>query len=188
MNQIPVQKLILLFIARKEPGIRRSRLRDAALATLAMDYLDAARALDELAESDLLTMAARPGQPILDAEDRTVLHCELTEKGLAALEALENQIPVSTRRFLETYLDGTRTSRTAADLITAVIEDLPEGGCRLTCRQTDGDRTDFSLSLLLPSEDLARRAAARWRENPAGVYAALLASLLAEQQKKTPED
>ena len=43
-QDLPIQKLILLYIAGEAPGIRRAQLCEAALATLSMDYFDGVRA------------------------------------------------------------------------------------------------------------------------------------------------
>lgn len=183
-NKIPVQKLILLFIARGAPHIRRSHLYDAALSTLTMDYFEAARSLDELIGSDLIRLTVLEDSGSRDAEDRDVERCELTDKGLEGLEALENQIPVTTRRFLTAYLDRTHLQRTTADTLTAKVEETPDGRFRLTCRQLEDDDSSFSFTLLLPTEAMARKAASNWRERPGTIFSALLDSLLAEDKEK----
>lgn len=182
-NHIPVHKLILLYIAKEAPGIRRSHLRDAALATLSMDYLDMVGALEELTTSGLLRVAARGEDSLLDAEDREIECCNLTKKGHDTLAALEKQIPVSTRRFLSSHLDETRAERRAADTLTSVIEPTGDGRYRLTCRQLDGAEKGFSFSVPLPTEAMARKAAITWREHSASVFAALVQSLLGEDKK-----
>ncbi|NLA95700.1 MAG: DUF4364 family protein [Clostridiaceae bacterium] len=182
-NYIPVHKLILLYIAKQAPGIRRSRLRDAALASLSMDYLDMTRALEELTMSGLLRIAACQEKSLLDAQDREVEHCDLTEKGQRTLAALENQIPVSTRRFLAAYLDETLSQRRAADTLTSVVEVTSDGRYRLTCRQLGGEDGSLSFTVLFPTEAMARKAGLTWREKPASVFSALIESLLGEGEK-----
>ncbi|MFA5585431.1 MAG: DUF4364 family protein [Saccharofermentanales bacterium] len=175
-QSIPVHKLILLFIADQAPGIRRSRLGDAALASLSMDYFDLAKTLDELIEAGLIELET--------GGDQEIERCRLTDQGRSALAILQEQIPLSTRRFLTTYLDDTHLQRAAADQITASFQPAEEGGSRLTCSLREGDSESLSLSLILPSEALARRAAARWREDAPAVFSALLQALLAEEDQK----
>ena len=78
---IPVHKLILLYIAGQAPGIRLSRLRDAGLATLSMDYLDLAGALEDLTASGLIQVTVRDDKLLRDAEDREIEICQLTVAG-----------------------------------------------------------------------------------------------------------
>lgn len=176
-TQLPIDKLTLLFIAREAPGIRRSHLCDAALATLAMDYFDVARALDELASGGLLHLAVRKGERSLTADEQPVARCDLTPKGHAALAALVDQIPAPTRRFLIDHLNATALRRRTADAITAQVEATPEGHYRVVCRH-DGDDNAFCMSLDVPTEAMARKAAATWRERSSDVYRTILESLL----------
>ena len=182
-NHIPVHKLILLYIAKQAPGIRRSRLRDAALASLSMDYLDFTRVLEEVTASGLLCIAAREEESLLDAQDREVERCDLTGKGRRTLAALENQIPVSTRRFLAAHLDERLSQRRAADTLSSVVEATGDGRYRLTCRQLDGEDGSFSFTIVFPTEAMARKAGISWREKPASVFSALIESLLGEDEK-----
>ena len=181
---IPVQKLILLFIADRVPGIRRSQLCDAALASLSMNYFDLTLALDDLESAQLIQVAVRKDEAVHDARDRAVHRCDLTEKGRSALESLENQIPPATRRFLTDYLDQGDLKRRLADTVTARVDLTPSGHYRLTCRQKDSDGPGLKLSLTFPSQALARKAAAVWRENSHEVYAAIIQALLPEDEKK----
>ncbi len=183
-SAIPVHKLILLHIAGQVPGIRRSQLCDAALATLSMNYFDVTQALDELESGRLIHVAVRKGERLHDARDRAVQRCDLTEAGRTALEALENQIPAATKRFLANYLSEGDLDRRLKDAVTARVEPTPSGQYRLTCRQ-DGDReAELTLSLLFPSEDLARKAAAAWRERSHEILDALFEAFLSGQEKR----
>lgn len=181
-NHIPVHKLILLYIAKEAPGIRRSHLREAALATLSMDYFDMVHALEELTASGLLRVAAREEQGLLDAQDQEVECCDLTEKGRETLAALEKQIPAPTRRFLTSRLNETLLQRKAADTITARVSRAADGRYRLVCRQLEGQEDGFSFSLLLPTGAMANKAAVTWREKPASVFSALIRALLDEDK------
>ncbi len=182
-SAIPVHKLILLHITDQVPGIRRSLLCDAALATLSMDYFDVTQALDELLASRLIHVAVRKGEILHDARDKAVERCDLTEAGQTALKALENQIPPATKRFLSAYLSEGDLDRRLKDTITTRIEPTPSGQYRLTCRQAGDQDGDLTLSLLFPTEDLARKAALAWRERSHEVLTAIIEALLPEQEK-----
>jgi len=185
-SAIPVDKLILLSIVKQVPGIRRSRLRDAALATLSMDYFTFARALDELSSSKLIHVAVRKNEAAHDAGDRAVERCDLTESGLAVLGPLEEQIPLPTRRFLAAYLDEGEMDRRLADLVTASVEASLNGDYRLTLRMNEEGGDGMTLSLLFPTEKLARKAAAAWRERSDRILFSLMDSLLSEEDEKRP--
>ena len=183
-SSIPVHKVILLYIVGRVPGIRRSQLFDAALASLSMDYFDLTLALDQLVQAQLIQVATRKGEALLDARDRAVQRCDLTEKGQAALDSLESQIPATTRRFLTDYLDKGDLKRRLADMVTAQVEETPSGHYRLTCRQEGSEGDDFQLSLLFPSEALAKRGAQVWRDKSHEVYTAIIQALLPEDKEK----
>ena len=71
-SSIPVHKVILLYIVGRVPGIRRSQLFDAALASLSMDYFDLTLALDQLVSAQLIQVASRKDEALLDARDQAV--------------------------------------------------------------------------------------------------------------------
>lgn len=183
-REIPVHKLIILYIAREVPGIRRSKLTDAALASLSMDYFDLVQGLEELEDARLIQVAQRKDERVLDARDRAVQRCDLTPRGLEVLEALEGQIPPPSRRFLQNYLDREGMERRLADTVTARVEATPQGLFRLTCRQEADGGPALSLSLDFPSEAMARRAASAWRERSHEVFASLVEALLNKDEKK----
>ncbi|HZK29273.1 MAG TPA: DUF4364 family protein [Clostridia bacterium] len=182
-TNIPIDKLILLYVAKQAPGIRRSQLRDAALATLSMDYFDVTRALDELIASHLLYVAVRKDEPVFDAHGQAVERCELTDEGRLALDALEKQIPASTKRFLSTYLSEGDLKRRLADTVTATVDMTATGNYRLTCHQREEDDAGLTLSLSFPTQALAQRAAATWRERAADIYLCVIDALLPSQDK-----
>jgi hypothetical protein len=177
-NPFPLHKLILLHIAGQTPGIRRSGLCDAALSTLSMDYFDVARALDELAEAKLIQVAARKGEAVLDAHDRAVERCDLTAKGQEVLSTLESQIPVTIRRYLSEYLDKTALDRRILDTVTATVEPTATGQYRVLLKQHNEQDEGFSLSCTFPTEKMAKKAAATWRESSAKVLQAIVKTLL----------
>lgn len=186
-TNIPIDKLILLYIAEQAPGIRKSQLRDAALATLSMDYFDATSALDELISTHLLHVAVRKNEPVHDARGRAVERCELTDTGRTALDALEKQIPASTKRFLSGYLIDGDLKRRIADTITATVEITATGHYRLTCRQSDENNSGLTLSLSFPTQELAQIAATTWREYSEDVYLSVVNALVHEQQHDQDE-
>ncbi len=184
---IPIQKVTLLYIAAQAPGLRRSQLQDAALATLSMDYFDMATALDELVEAGLIHIGTRKGEEAMDAHNRSVERCDLTDKGLIVLDALRSQIPPATRRFITQYLSERGFQRKIADSITARIELASDGQYEVICRQKEGDETSFHLVLRFPTEDMARKAAESWRERSSDVMRALMEVLL-QNESNSKED
>ncbi len=173
-QNLPINKLILLYITGEVPGIRRTQLGDAALATLSMDYFEMASALDELIKTRLIHVAARRDEKTLNAHEREVERCDLTAEGRLVLNALNDQIPASTRRFLTNYLEKNALKRRTEDQITATVEETARGMYRLICRNTsDGDET-FLLKMTFPSEKLAKKAAATWRYHYDDILTVLL--------------
>jgi hypothetical protein len=183
-QNLPINKLILLYIAGEVPGIRRTQLGDAALATLSMDYFEMASALDELIKTRLIHVAARRDEKTLNAHEREVERCDLTAEGRLVLNALNDQIPASTRRFLTNYLEKNALKRRTEDQITATVEETARGMYRLICRNTsDGDET-FLLKMTFPSEKLAKKAAATWRYHYDDILTVLLEVFSEDRDKE----
>ena len=183
-QNLPINKLILLYITGEVPGIRRTQLGDAALATLSMDYFEMASALDELIKTRLIHVAARRDEKTLNAHEREVERCDLTAEGRLVLNALNDQIPASTRRFLTNYLEKNALKRRTEDQITATVEETARGMYRLICRNTsDGDET-FLLKMTFPSEKLAKKAAATWRYHYDDILTVLLEVFSEDRDKE----
>ena len=183
-TKIPIHKLILLYIVEQAPGLRRSYLQDTALASLSMDYFDVMRALDDLIDTGLIHVGARKGEEALDAHNRTIERCDLTDKGLVAISALKHQIPAATRRFITQYLEAHSYRRKMADAVTVRIELTSDGQYELICRQKEGNDTSFLLKLRFPTEEMAEKASRTWREHPDDIVNTLIHSLLND----TPEE
>lgn len=183
-ENITIHKLTLLYIIEQAPGLRRSYLQDTALATLSMNYFDMARALDELIDMGLVYVGARKGEEAIDAHNRIIKRYDLTEKGMAVIEALNHQIPPATRRFISQYLDEHSFRHRMADTVTVKIELTSDGQYELTCRQKEGNDTSFLLKIRFPTEEMAQKASQIWRERSDDVVNMLIHSLLID----TPEE
>lgn len=185
---ISIHKLILLYIAEQAPGLRRSYLQDTALATLSMDYFDMMRALDDLIDTGLLHVGARKGEEVLDAHNRTIERCDLTDKGISAIDVLSHQIPAATRRFIVQYLEEHSFRRKMADAVTVKIEPTSDGQYELVCRQKEGNDTSFLLTLRFPTEAMAEKASRAWRERPDDIVNTLIHSLLRDNHVEPTQD
>jgi|LSQX01.3.fsa_nt_gb hypothetical protein len=183
-TNISIHKLLLLYIVEQAPGIRRSYLQDTALATWSMDYFDVIRALEELIDTGLLHVGARKGEEALDAHNRAIERCDLTDKGQAVIDALNHQIPAATRRFISQHLEEHSFRRKMADAVTVKIELTSDGQYELICRQKEGNDTSFLLTLRFPTEEMAEKASRTWRERPDDIVNTLIHSLLID----TPEE
>ena len=183
-HNLPINKLILLYIIGEVPGIRRAQLGDAALATLSMDYFEMASALDELIKTRLIHIAARRDEKTLDAHEREVERCDLTTEGRLVLDVLNDQIPASTRRFLTNYLEKNALKRRTDDQITATVEETAGGMYRLICRNTSNGDDTFLLKMTFPSEELAKEAAATWRHRYDDILTMLLEAFSEGRNKK----
>lgn len=183
-QNLPINKLILLYIAGEVPGIRRAQLGDVALATLSMDYFEMASALDELIKTRLIHVAARRNEKTRDACEREVERCDLTTEGRLVLDALNDQIPPSTRRFITNYLEKGALKRRTEDQITATVEETAHGMYRLICRNTSNGDETFLLKMTFPSETLAKEAATTWRRRYNDILTMLLKSLAEDRDEK----
>jgi hypothetical protein len=179
-SELATTKLIILYILRRLPAVTLNQLTSLSLDTLYMDYFGFAAAFEGLRADQMLTSAVRKGELSLDAAGHPVVRCDLTERGLAVLEALENKIPLPVLSYLAQESPVWQKDIRRERQLTASFDPDANGRYRVRLRQLESENPMVDLSLTIPDKKLARQICDRWLRQPQSMYLGLLA-LLADE-------
>ena len=180
-TDLPNAKIIILFILSKVSGIPSARLTDCAIESLYMDYFLFSQAKQELLDQRLMTEGERKGELRKDASGRTVLSCDIPPAGSAILQRLLPQVPAGIRAYLSS---ASKTWHHESDEDSSVYADYvvnDEGTWDVDLRLLEKGATTFSLRWTAPTEEVAKRTCARWRDNTAETYLQILRILSEEK-------
>jgi hypothetical protein len=186
-NDLAITKLIILSIVRRIPAITLNQLTAIALDTLYMDYFGFASAFDDLGRDQMIAAAVRKDETVKDASGHQVIRCDITQRGLAVLETLENRIPLPIRSYLAQEGAAWQKDIRRQRQLTAQAEPDADGHYQVRLRQTEGTRALVDLSLSIPDKTLARQICEQWQRQPQGMYLGLLALLTGDPALKAAE-
>ena len=181
-NESVRNKIIILHILSRIPGITVGELTAIALDTCYMNYFAFAAAFDDLLRNHFLTRAVRKGERMLDSDGNPVFRCDITGVGIETLNRLIHLIPENVHTFLnKTFADWEKSLKKNAEVRASVAPD-PFGGFRVTLLLSDGTRDLISLSLAVPSKEIAVTICNNWKENTQAQYLAILSRLSSAEQ------
>ena len=165
------RKVVILSLAKTEPGITTNDLTLRALDTFYMDYFGFSEAYNDLVSQGLLMESVRKGEERVDAKGEPLRSVDLTPEGEDVLKALFPQLPLAVRR----YLEEMHASRTKAHDIAYIPEahkfSLDDGRyrCYLALREGKGAEI-FHLSLVVPTASLAEKICQSFLKDPSSIY------------------
>ncbi len=172
-------KIVILYILSRIPGITAGELTAMALDTCCMNYFAYASAFESLAAGNLITRMVRKGESEKDSDGKPVMRCDTTAAGLETLGRLSHLIPAQIRSFLDNaFLDWEKSIRKKAD-VRATSEPDAFGGYAVSLLLSDGTRSLIDLKISVPSKELAVSMCARWKEDTQAQYLAILSLLSA---------
>ena len=105
---LAINKLIILSILTRIPGVPLHQLTTIALETLYMDYFEFVTAFEELSRDQMAAESIRKGETRVDATGRPVSRCDMTPKGRSVYQTLENRIPLPIRSYLAQACAGSQ--------------------------------------------------------------------------------
>jgi hypothetical protein len=176
-NESVRNKIIILYILSRIPGITVGELTAIALDTCYMNYFAFAAAYDELYSSHFLTRALRKGERSLDSDGNPVLRCDITGIGIETLNRLVHLIPENVHTFLnKVFADWEKSIKKNAE-VRAFHEPDPYGGFLVVLLLSDGTRDLIHLKLSVPSKEIAIATCKHWKENTQSHYLAILSLL-----------
>ncbi len=159
-------KLIILFIAEnfKRPVTIADVTGIAALHDYA-NYFQMAQSFCELLDTALMREASEKGYYIV------------TEKGQNAYDLFAATLPYTVKEVLLSSIAGQRQEEREALSVVAEYQKNRAAGYDLFCEISESGIPLLSLSLPLPSEDIAKRACHQFRERAQTIYADIVKNL-----------
>lgn len=167
-------KIIILYILSRIPGITVGELTSMALDTCYMNYFTFATAFDDLCGSMMVTRAVRKGEDMKDADGNPVVRCDITATGLEILSRLQHTIPEHIHAFLnDASKSWEKTTRKNTEVKATFDPDF-FGGYDVRLSLSDGVKDLISLRLSIPTKEMAVRICNKWKENTQELYLELL--------------
>jgi len=178
--ELAINKLIILSILNRIPGVTLSQLTTISLETLYMDYFDFVTAFEALCRDELAAESTRKGETVMDAIGRPVTRCDLTPRGKALFDTLENRIPLPIRSYLAQACSGWRKDIRLQNTLSASCDPDGNGFFTVRLRQHDGIKDLVDLRLSIPDRQMGQMICERWKRHPSTVYLGLLSVLTGE--------
>ncbi len=170
-------KIIILYIINKLPGITTGELTAMSIDTCYMNYFGFAGAFDDLLSSRFVTVSSRKGETRMDASGKAVSRCDITAVGLETLNRLIHLIPSHIHTFLnKAFIDWEKDIKKNAQASSSYDPDL-FGGYTVELMLSDGTRELIRIKIAVPSKELAVEICRNWNENTQNTYISALSIL-----------
>lgn len=170
-------KIIILYITSRIPGITVGELTAMAIDTCYMNYFTFATAFDDLCRHSFVTQSVRKGEEIKDADGKPVVRCDITAAGLEILNRLQHIIPEHIHSFLNhAAMTWEKTIRKNAEVKSTFDPDI-FGGYEVRLSLSDGNRDQIALTLSIPTKEMAVIICNKWKENTQEMYMEILSFL-----------
>lgn len=170
-------KIIILYILSRLPGITVAQLTSLSLDTCYMNYFSFATAFEDLCDNKLVTKSHRKNEQCLDANNKPVVRCDNTAGGIEILNKLRHVIPENIHMFLtESAKNWEKISKRATETISKYDPDL-FGGYTVTLKLSDGIKDTVLLQLSVPSKELAAKICENWKLQTQDKYMSILKML-----------
>lgn len=162
---------VLYFLRELSVNLTKEQIVTFSAAYDLIPYFELHSAIYELEEEGFLAAVPRPyGQT----------YC-LTPKGEETLEMFVERLPQSMRDDITDYADACREKLRLETQFSTAVEKVGTGSaCRLTLRAMEQQGDILQLSILLPDNATASRAASLWPERAETIYKSILTELLRE--------
>ena len=165
---IAQNKLILLYLLRSG-AMQFSELqlmRIASELTL-MSYFDLKESLFELVQNDHATQIVTPNSILYEA----------TENGLRIVDVMENDIRLSFREAIDSYLEKHRDALKKESQFVAEYIKLPNNEYRVILKVLEKNATVFEINVIVYSKDEAKTLIRNWKDNAVSLYKDILLRL-----------
>jgi len=170
-------KIIILYIVSRIPGITVGELTAMALDTCYMNYFTFATAFDDLCKSTFITKSVRKGEDLRDAEGNPVIRCDVTVIGLEIMNRLQHTIPEHIHSFLASASKSwEKTTRKNIEVKSTFDPDF-FGGYNVKLTLFDGTKELIMLKLSIPTKEMAVKICNKWKENTQELYLEILSFL-----------
>lgn len=170
-------KIIILYILSRLPGITVAELTSLSLDTCYMNYFSFATAFEDLCVNKLVTKSHRKNEQCMDANNKPVVRCDNTSAGIDILNKLRHVIPENIHMFLtESAKNWEKLTKRATETISKYDPDL-YGGYNVTLKLSDGIKDTVLLQLAVPTKEMAAKICDNWKLQTQEKYMSILKML-----------
>jgi hypothetical protein len=170
-------KVILLYIINRLPGLSVSSLTDLSIDTCYMNYFTFAAAFNELLHNKLITKSLRKGEVTTDSNNKPILRCDITQEGLSVLSRLDHIVPSNLPAYLSRTAQLWETAARQEREITATYQLELSGDFTVSLKIHDGVCELVSIRIAVPTKDIAENICQNWKNKSQENYLGLLALL-----------
>ena len=164
-------QLIILYLLKGLGPATDANLLDFLTEARLMNYMDMMPALGRLTREGALS----------ESPEGPYRRYALNASGRELLDMYLSRIPFSTRETLDRLIPGWLAAlRTQRDY-RADMAQTPRGDFEVSLRMMERGRAVMSLTLALPSSEIAARLCRRWQQAGGEVFSTLLRPLMEEE-------
>ena len=170
-SSLILYKMIVLYaLNRVEHPLTKSQLTDFFLEKDYTDYLTLQSVFAQLTQAGFLSQE----------QIRNRTHLILTEEGKNTLSLFDNELTDEIKKDVDQYLRSNAVSLRHVASVTADyhLEDPAKGSYVAELKLREQNSPLLSVSVALPTEDLARAVCKNWEMRHEDVYAAIMEHLL----------
>ena len=165
-------QLVILYLLRRLDSATDANLLDCLTEAEIMNYLEMMPALSRLVQEGALSETA----------EGAYRRYTVNESGKELLDLYGSRIPFSAREAIDRRLPEWREAlRTQRDY-QADMAQTPRGDFEVSLRMMERGRAVMSVSVSLPSSEIAARLCKRWQCEGGEVFRTLLRPLLEEEE------
>ncbi len=167
------QKVMLLYVVNRLPGLTRNRLLKICAEAVYLNYFTFGQLSDELLADGQLESATGKGEQEVDADGLPVSRLYLTPAGDRVLRSLEPKLPLAIVRNLNRAAAAFLKDGGAGELAATVT---PEKGGSFSVRLSlnEGSRPLCTIKLNLPGKEPAEKVRSQWLSVGTDLYPELL--------------
>ena len=165
-------QLVILYMLHRLESATDANLLDFLTEAQLMNYLEMMPALKRLTQEGALT------------ETPEGIHCRYraTPAGEELLSLYGSRVPFSTRKAIDRRLPDWQAALRRQRDYQARMTETPRGDYEVSLQMMEQGRAVMTVTVSLPSSDIASRLCRRWQSQGGEVFRTLLAPLLTEDE------
>ena len=165
-------QLVLLYMLRKLDSATDANLLDFLTEVQLMNYMEIMPALGRLAEESAVT----------ETQEGVCRRYALSPSGDEMLSLYESRIPYSVRETIDMNVPGWQAALRAQRDYQADLAQTPRGDFEVSLRMMERGRPVMTVTVDLPSSEIAARMCKRWQQEGGNVFRTLISPLIGEDQ------
>lgn len=166
-------QLVILYLLSRLTSATDANLLDFLTEAQLMNYIDMMPALRRLCQEGALT----------ETPEGVYRRYALTSAGEELLALYGSRIPFSAREAVDARLAGWQSALRRQRDYRAEMSETPLGDFEVSLRLMERERAVMTVTVCMPSSDVAARLCRRWQSEGGEVFRALLQPLMSEEEQ-----